>query len=644
VPAEEAKEGWGWGGARAGVRARTVLLLWAALGLVLVAVFEREAPLFANVGTGDESWARGFRGWERDGLTGDGETTFRWTLDGARLELPVRVWAGDVDLRLRVARFTPAGAPAADIKLLANSVLVDRWHQGPRGWGVREVSLGRVKGPLRLQFRTQSPQGDGLGVALDWVEVRGARFLTPAPGLLAGILAILVGVPIGLALLIGVPRAAVLALALAAVAVIAVALDRLGGLMAVGAAGAPAVLGVAGLGLIRLLRRRPFTEATARALLPAALVSLLALIALSHPGYYYPDVDTHAGYLRALRASPALLIDPSPYQLRVGAWTRQIAGRRVAFPYSPVFHLLAWPVALVVGETAAVKSVAAFSVGAAIFLVRAWTEASELPGGLPAQILFAVLPVTSSRLALALYPALLGQALEGVVLLNLIRRYPDLLKLREVGVLFVLMTLAQASYTGSLFNVGSFVLAFVVLLGWGGEVPRAARLLVAYLLSAGVVVGVLYGRFVPVLVRDVLPHMGEPTVKSAEGPAFWLGAAGARFFDFYGGLLPPLLAIGVWSARAAPVPARRLLVAALAAGGGLLALRFLLPTLFRDAKEVELLMLPIAVLGGAGLGWLWNQPGVLGRATSWAWLAGITSWGACRAAHVYAERFIAVGR
>ena len=52
---------------------------------------------------------------------------------------------------------------------------------------------------------------------------------------------------------------------------------------------------------------------------------------------------------------------------------------------------------------------------------------------------------------------------------------------------------------------------------------------------------------------------------------------------------------------------------ALAAGLALLALRYLLPALFRDAKEVELLAAPVAVAMAAAGTWLWGQ-GRAGRA------------------------------
>ena len=93
---------------------RLALLLaaaWVAAVAFFVAGLERPAPLFVNVGAGDAPFARGFRErWERDGLTGSGETMFRWAADGSRLEVPVSVTSGRLRARVRLARF--AGTPA----------------------------------------------------------------------------------------------------------------------------------------------------------------------------------------------------------------------------------------------------------------------------------------------------------------------------------------------------------------------------------------------------------------------------------------------------------------------------------------------------------------------------------------------------
>jgi hypothetical protein len=616
-----------------------------ALGLAfLLALLQRPAPLFVNLGAGDEAFARGFRAWERDGLQASGETMFRWALDGARIELPVRVKSGSLSARLRVARFTDR---PAEITLLASGRAVDQWKQPPRGWRERTVELGALRGAPELQFRFPPADTEGLGVALDWAELRGARRIVPAPRLLAGLAALFVGVPLVLSLRGGWVPGLAAAAAAAVIGSVLVGWDRLGGLCALGAAGPPALAGALLLGaLFALLARRwPDAFSGPRALAVPAAALVVALSALCHPSYYYPDVDTHARYLAAARADPYLLFDPAEYQERTGAWTREIAGRRVPFPYSPVFHLAAWPLAVVFGEVAAVKTAAVVALALTLLLAHGLGRLLGLgPGAaILVQALASTLPVTSSRLALALFPTLLGQALELLLLVHLVRRYPHLEGARDTAAACAFLFAAQAAYTGSVLNVSIVVAGFAAWELLAGDPRKARRLLGAWGTAALAVVVLQYARFLPLLWRDVLPHLGEGS--GAGGPES--AGVGPRIVVraglFYDIVYPLLLVPGLVWLRRAPGAARRLVASVLVAGGVLLVLRYVLPVLFRDAKEVELLAAPVAVTAAAGLMWL-GERGPAGRAASAA-AAGIAlAWGAQRAVAVYLDRFLAVGR
>jgi hypothetical protein len=612
-------------------------LLGVLAGTAFLIALERPAPLFLNLGPGDEPHARGFRdGWERDGLQGSGETLFRWSEDGARLELPVVLTgAQDAQARLRIARFldTPA-----EIRLLSGVGEVDRWTQEPRGWTVRRVDLRGLSGPLRLQLRSSAADPrDPLGVAVDWVEIRGVGRILPRAVLLPGLLALFLGVPLVVAWGLGRTAAAAGLVLLLFAAALAVGLDRLGGLIALSQAGFPALVCC---GFV-LAASRLLLSPAARSPRGASLaVCCVALIALSHPGYYYPDVDTHARYLQAIRRDPALALDPAAYQARTGAWTREIAGRKVAFPYSPAFHLLASPLALVLGDVAAVKTLAVMALGVSLLLVELLASAAGLspPGALLATVLLALLPVTASRLALALYPTLLGQAVELAVVVALATRE----RMRPAPLL-VLLVVAQAAYTASLFNVAAFVGASALLLASAGRREEAAHLLGAWALAALLVVAILYGRFLPTLVRDVIPHMaaGSDGPETPEGPV--LVSAGRRLALFYDALYPILVALGLVALQGAPVQARRALHGVLLGGLGLLLLRYLLPTIFRDAKEIEMLAPAVAVSSALGLVWL-AERGAVCRALAVLCGTGALAWGLQRAAASYAERFVAVAR
>lgn len=634
--------------------ARRVPLLIAAWVLLLAAFAAgllRPAPLLVNLGAGDEPFARGFRGgWERDGLQGSGETQFRWTLDGARIELPMSLGADAAEVRLRVARFA---ATPADLTLLAGERVVAQWRQPPRGWRVETLPLGALYGPLVLRFRSQSADAPNaeLGVALDWVELRGVTRLRPDGRLLLGLLALLLGVPLLAGLLARRLDAALWsALGVAAVAAAAVWLDRFGGALALGVSGPVLLLVLALLAFIASGLARVWPEHVqpwTGALAPAAALALVATVALNHPFFHYPDVDTHAHFVRAIRQDGALLLDPTEYQLRTGAWTREVAGRRIAFPYSPVFHLMASPLAALWDEVRAVKALAVLAAAVTVLLAHVLGRALGLspPVARLAQALLALLPVTASRLTLALFPALLGQALEALLLAHLMRRLDHLEGARDSAAAFGFLLLAQLAYTGSSINMAAVVVVLAAVEAARAERRRAARLLGAWGLSLGLVAAVLYARFIPVLWRQVLPYARDVPGEAAVAATPWglAALAAARVGVFYDVVFPLLLVLGLRALRGAPVHPRRVLLSALAAGVLLLLLRFTTPALFRDAKEVELLAPPVGIASAAAVGWLWSR-GRLARGASVALVGWALVWCATRDAALYGARFLALGR
>jgi len=246
-----------------------------------------------------------------------------------------------------------------------------------------------------------------------------------------------------------------------------------------------------------------------------------------------------------------------------------------------------------------------------------------------------LLPVSASRLTLALYPALFAQALELCLVVFLSRRLP----LDRVRTAFALLCAVQLAYTGSLLSVAVVVACVTTWELARRETRSAARLAIAWAGAVALVVAVQYARFLPVLWRDVLPHAGAPA-GDVGGSA--VGSALARLAIFFDHVHPVLALFGAVLLGTA-TPARRVLRATLLSGLALLALRYLLPALFRDAKEVELLAAPVAVAMAAAWTWLWGR-GRLGRAAVLASFAWVALWGASRAYALYTERFVAVDR
>lgn len=609
---------------------RTLALGIAGFALTLLAL-QRPAPLFVNFGAGDDPFARGFRsGWERDGTDGAGETTFHWTKDGSRIELPLRVLRGSPQARIRLARFldTPV-----ETTVWAHGTVLHRWRQDPGGWSEATLPLMQLRGPFSLLLRVRPEEGEKLGVAVDWMEVRGVSAAWPRVSLFIHVAVLFLGVPLIGRALLGPRAATAAAVALLLLGPLAVLLDRFGGIVALGETAIPAVVVVMVLALASGgLRRLGVDVEPAR---PFALVACVAaFVALFQPFFYYPDIDTHARFVDAIARQPAIAWDPTPYQMRFRAWTRGLGDKTVAFPYSPVFHLLALPLRPLVDSVAAVKTVAVTGVGVSLLALFALGALLGQPvvARFVALALFVTMPVLSSRLTLALFPALVAQALELCLAVFLIRwcgrDRPSLAAL--VGALFI----TQVAYTGSLFTVASFVFVLGLTVAFAGQPGKAARLWTGEAIAAVAVIALLYARFVPVFLRDVLPAAGAATAE---------GSAWRRLVIFYGVVYPALSVLGLFAIAGTAPWARRVAISMLAAGAALLSFRYLVPGLLRDVKDVELLAGPIALLSAAALLRLWHQGkvarGVACAAAILAILRGVHS-----GVVAYAERFVAVGR
>ena len=129
--------------------------------------------------------------------------------------------------------------------------------------------------------------------------------------------------------------------------------------------------------------------------------------------------------------------------------------------------------------------------------------------------------------------------------------------------------------------MGVLVAVFAVLVAASGDWGGALRLVGLYLAATIAVVAAQYARFLPVFWRDVLPHVASGA-GAADAPAQAGVMSGAlrRLGLFYDVVYPLMLVPGLAAARGAPAPARRIVAAALLAGGALLVLRYAIPVVF----------------------------------------------------------------
>ena len=275
-----------------------------------------------------------------------------------------------------------------------------------------------------------------------------------------------------------------------------------------------AVAGIA-VALARSRRARHFLDIAdsriAGALVLLALVALaLRLVILLHPQFYYPDVRVHALFAWQLgrRGLVGFLRHFTEDQFRFSLGLQMENGHWYAFPYPPAFYMLCWPLVTLarMRPEVAVSVLAAAVNSLEVFLAfgiarrlraAAWT-------GVGAAFALALLPLFLARLSLAYFPALVGHAVDAVVILYLLSRLRELDRPRVVVVLGALIAAALLTYTQSLLNFAVLMPLFLVVLlarDRSRETRRcAAGLVVAGALGAVLSLVVFYGRYVPTFI------------------------------------------------------------------------------------------------------------------------------------------------
>jgi hypothetical protein len=298
------------------------------------------------------------------------------------------------------------------------------------------------------------------------------------------------------------------------------------------------------------------------------------------------------------------------------------------------------------GDTGALKTVAVIAAGAVVLLAYPLARVAAIAPvwAIVAQVLAAVLPVLTSRLSLALYPTLFGEAFVTLLIVHLARRLSHLDGARDGAAATTFVLVAEATYTGSLLIVSAFVLVVTAIEFAAGEWRRALRLSIGWAIATAILMATMYVGFLPTLWHGVMPYVFEGGGGAGAAVADGVGMGALRRLGlFYDAVFPVLAGLGLVVYRPTPTHARRVLGGALAAGVAILVLRYVLPTALRDAKEIELLLAPVAVLSAAGLAVAWAQ-GRSGRAVAvLALLAGL-GWAVLRDVSLYADRFVAIGR
>jgi len=407
----------------------------------------------------------------------------------------------------------------------------------------------------------------------------------------------------------------------------------------------------------------------------AALAIRLTL--LLHPQFYYPDVKVHGLFAWELaRHGPvAFLRDFTVNQYRYSLGLQMENGHWYAFPYPPLFYALCWPVVSLAGyrPEAAVAVVAAAINSLEALVIYGIARALK---GTPALALASaaalpLLPIFIARLTLAYFPALVGHAVDAVVILYLVSKLGSLDRRGVVLRLAGLIGLAFLTYTQSLLNFAVLIGLFLALEIIFDRNREAMRRLAGLALASALglaLASVFYARYIPifldmrhgipmaeeqVLLDKIAQQQKSPAAQEAvpadagpddpyAGPGVdlirGLRKAGWRLWVFYG-LFAPVVVAGVLLLYARSEGAWARFIAAWAltylvlnlAAGGLPG-----PNLVRYNKDMEVVA-PLCCIALASVGlWLWSRVPALGL------LYGLSygGFGAFRAWRYLTEKFV----
>jgi hypothetical protein len=596
---------------------------FAFLGLLILVLGETglylasfaQAPLDFDVGPSTGSYLPGFTESE-ERLP----VTFRWTKERASLVIPLEGESDEGTLHLRYARFLPSNAA---VRLFLNGEPIASFSARPGRFRTHPIPVRfSSDGPLKLDILVDDPSSENLGLAVDWVRIEGARFRLPfdamAPRIfLAGVFALTVVLGFSL------PTAAAMGVSVALAQAIWFASDPFG---MTHAEARIATVGLVAAALLSLGFRRSVP-------LLFLLGYMLKGAALFHPSYFYPDVRLHRRHLEAFEAASGGILERGIAAQKVAetAYPRIIAGRKYAFPYSPVFYL---PFTLLDGDARGIEA-AMKHVGlvlAALELPLVFLLARSLVGAeaaVWAAVLTVFLPPVTNRLLYAMWPTMAGHFFDLLAIYFAAR-------IAQAASVFRPMLLYGASglasgvvYLSSLINLS----LFSVFLAWF-ERKRIPALLLFWGLVATAAVLLVYLPFTVLFVTEILPALAGGEEGGTENRPVGFAVAFLRVAYFYGIGFPAIALAGfllIW--REGEKWAWKILAAYGLSFLGLLALRAV-SGMFKDLKEFVYVGPFVAVAAGFALDSFWRR-GRLGRLAAVMVAAGLIGFGLAK----YVEYF-----
>jgi hypothetical protein len=236
---------------------------------------------------------------------------------------------------------------------------------------------------------------------------------------------------------------------------------------------------------------------------------------LNHPGYYYPDLRSHARLALAVReAGWAFFLSPSSHVAHLETWRRPLLGG-LSFPYTPAFHL---PFAL--SGAGYDEVITLMKLAGAALSAAAIPLAGGIARRLRASPLVAVLlvgaPIYGVHLALAYLPALFGHALDLSFLCWLAWNRERIRSPAAWASAALFVAACELAYVSAVLVLPAFLLALAVASACEGAPDRMRGAL-------GVLGFGLAGSFVALLVyyRDFV----GPTLRGLVAEVETIGAA-----------------------------------------------------------------------------------------------------------------------
>jgi len=565
----------------------------AALGLLALFILlldgagRLKQPITIDIGPSTGRYGSGFEDSEETP-----PTTSRWTRSLAEFDVPLTVDASMARFSVRAARYLDE--PTRITVTVDGQPFVS--FEQPRGrQRIQEVEAPLPEGPLRLGFSSEDPK---LGMAVDWIRIEGARWRIPLDEWTVWILPIglfgalvLSGAPVGVAV-------GATALGLAALATMA-AIDPFAFVHVLRDIAVPTLV-------CSMVTALLFRGQTALVLAVAATVLLKGGF-LFHPSYFYNDVRQNDRYVGALRSYEGSIMERSrkaQVDLGVG-YPRIVAGRKYAFPYSPVFYLpftqLPPDRDLVVR---AIKHVALFSTVIEV-VVASVLARSLLPSAATAAAWFTfAFPILTSRMLYAMWSTLAGHALDVLVVVVAVRMLERPKDSRSAGLLFAATLGTFLTYVSSLFNTSAFLVILALL-----AAAVRGRVIALWLIAALLVVLGMYGDFTRTFVSEIVPAIVSGSGHAAGNPAAVAGSdtgslqgAFSRIVLFAGWGFPLFAVAGVTLVARRKDPAATVVKAYALAFVSLVLLRGLSFGLFKDLKEIEYAGPGFAILAAVALG------------------------------------------